>query len=110
VENQKMNKLTALILSSALLTLCVGAAWADGNVSAGKKKSEDCADCHGPDGRGDGDTIPALAGMPVEEFTQAMADFKSGKRRGSAMMKKQGMRLSDQDVADLAAYYAQLKP
>jgi cytochrome c553 len=47
--------------------------------------------------------------MPVEKFIKAMADFRSGARRGSAMMKKQGTKLSPQDVEDLAAYYAQLK-
>jgi cytochrome c553 len=110
VEKQAMNKLTVAIVTSALLALSAGAAWAEGNPIAGKRKAEDCGDCHGPDGRGDGDTIPALAGLPVEKFTQALADFKSGKRRGSSMMKKQGLKLSEQDVADLAAYYAQLKP
>ena len=105
-----MHKLSVAFVASALLALSVGPALADGNSIAGKKKAEDCGDCHGPNGRGDGDTIPAIAGLSVEQFTQAMADFKSGKRRGSAMMKKQGMKLSEQDVADLAAYYSQLKP
>jgi cytochrome c553 len=104
-----MRKLAIMILSSAVLALASGSAWSEGNPIAGKRKSEDCGDCHGSDGRGDGDTIPAIAGMPAEQFTQALADFKSGKRRGSAMMKKQGLKLSEQDVADLAAYYAQLK-
>jgi cytochrome c553 len=104
-----MYKLTVAIVSCALLVLSVGTALAEGNPAAGKRKAEDCGDCHGPDGRGDGDTIPGLAGMPVEKFIKAMADFRSGARRGSAMMKKQGTKLSPQDVEDLAAYYAQLK-
>ena len=109
MERNAMHRLAVVIMSSALLALSVGTSLAEGNPGAGKRKSEDCADCHGPDGRGDGDTIPAIAGLPVEKFIQAMADFKSGKRRGSSMMKKQGNRLSPQDVEDLAAYYSQMQ-
>jgi len=105
-----MNKLTVVIVSSALLALSIGGAWAGGNAAAGKKKAEDCGDCHGPDGRGDGDTIPALAGISPEKFTQAMEDFRTGKRKGSKMMAKQGHKLSPSDVEDLAEYYSQLKP
>ncbi len=48
--------------------------------------------------------------MPVDEFVKAMQDFESGARTKSMMMTKQGKKLSDRDVADLAAYYASLKP
>lgn len=105
-----MNKMPLLTLVSTLLVFASGAAVAEGNVSAGERKSEDCADCHGPTGAGDGDTIPRIAGMPVEQFVKAMQDFESGVRKKSPMMNKQGKRLSDQDVADLAAYYSQLQP
>ena len=106
-----MNKMPLTILAATLLSLSAGAALAgDGNPIAGKRKSEDCGDCHGPTGAGDGDTIPAIAGISVEKFTQAMQDFETGVRKKSPMMTKQGKRLSDQDIADLAAYYATLKP
>jgi len=105
-----MSKLPLLTLVAALLAFTTGAALADGNPSAGKRKSEDCADCHGPKGAGDGDTIPPIAGMPVEKFVKAMQDFRSGVRKKSMMMTKQGKKLSDEDVADLAAYYSQLNP
>lgn len=104
-----MYKLTVTLVSSVLLMLSAATAMAEGNAGAGKKKSEDCGDCHGPEGKGDGDTIPAIAGMPVDQFVQALDDFRTGKRKGSAMMKKQGMKLSPQDIQDLAAYYSQLK-
>jgi cytochrome c553 len=106
-----MNKLPLLTLVSTLLAFSAGAALAaDGNPIAGKRKSEDCGDCHGPTGAGDGDTIPQIAGLPVEKFVKAMQDFESGVRKKSPMMTKQGKRLSDQDIADLAAYYATLQP
>jgi len=105
-----MNKMPLLTLVSTLLLLSGGAALAEGNAAAGERKSEDCADCHGPTGAGDGDTIPRIAGMPVEKFQKAMQDFASGVRKKSPMMTKQGKKLSDKDVADLAAYYSQLQP
>jgi cytochrome c553 len=103
-------KLFWVIMASASLALSAGTTLAAGSASAGKGKSEDCADCHGPDGRGDGDTIPAIAGMPVEKFVKAMEDFANGTRNKSKMMTKQGKKLSAQDFEDLAAYYAKLKP
>lgn len=106
-----MNRnLSWVVMVSAFLALSSGAALGDGSSVAGKGKSEDCGDCHGPDGRGDGDTIPAIAGMPVEKFVKAMEDFANGTRKKSKMMTKQGQKLSAQDVEDLAAYYAKLKP
>ena len=105
-----MNKVCVAIVMSVPLILGGPVAFAEGRASVGKEKSEDCADCHGPDGAGDGDTIPALAGMPVEQFRQALADYRSGKRKASPMMIKQSHRLSERDVEDLAAYYASLKP
>ena len=104
-----MRKIIPLTLVSTLLVFSANGAIAEGSAAAGKRKSEDCADCHGPDGRGDGDTIPAIAGMPVEKFLRAMQDFESGVRKKSMMMTKQGKKLSDDDVADLAAYYSQLE-
>lgn len=105
-----MKKMPWLTLVSTLLVFTAGTALAEGNPNAGKRKSEDCGDCHGQRGEGDGDTIPAIAGLPVERFMKAMHDFQSGARKKSPMMTKQSTRLSDEDKADLAAYYASLKP
>ena len=63
--------------------------------------------CHGPNGQGT-QMAPKLAGMSPAAFTQAMDEFKSGKR-SNAMMQAQAKPLSDADIADLAAYYASLK-
>ena len=104
-----MRKIIPLALVSTLLMFSASGAVAEGSAAAGKRKAEDCADCHGPDGRGDGDTIPPIAGLPVEKFVKAMQDFESGVRKKSMMMTKQGKKLSDDDVADLAAYYSQLE-
>ena len=55
-----------------------------------------------------GQAVP-LAGMPVEKFTQAIADIQSGKSGKNRKMITVAKQLSADDVANLAAYYASLK-
>jgi cytochrome c553 len=78
-------------------------AWA-GDAAAGKALSDSCAACHGDDGKGD----PPLAGMAEAKFVKAMKDFQSGAVK-SKMMAGLAKGLSDDDIANLAAYYASLK-
>lgn len=84
-----------------------GAALAAGDAAAGKAKSGTCAGCHGAHGEGKKPN-PPLAGMSEDKFAQAIGDYKSGKR-ANPMMKSFAGKLSDADVANLAAYYASLK-
>jgi len=85
----------------------LGTAQAAGDAAAGKAKSGMCAGCHGAHGEGKG-SFPALAGMKENEIVTMLKDFKSGKKK-NAMMKSFASKLSDQDMANLAAYYASLK-
>ena len=85
----------------------VGTAQAAGDAAAGKAKSAACAGCHG--GKGEGmPPFPALAGKPEAEELKALQEFKSG-ARSNPIMSGMVAGLSDQDMADLAAYYASLK-
>ena len=100
-----MTKMTPLLLLSGCLVFA-GPVQA-GNVEAGKAKSEACTDCHGDDGKGDKDT-PSTAGLSVDEFTKIIKEYQSGVRTKSKKMTKSANKLSDEDIADLAAYYATL--
>lgn len=95
------------IIASSLLLATAGFAHAEGDAAAGKTKSNQCASCHGTSGKGGGPN-PALAGIDNAKFATAIADFKSGKRK-NPMMEMMAKKLSDADVADLAAYYSSLK-
>jgi cytochrome c553 len=97
------------LLTAALLALfgAMGAGHAGGDASAGKAKVAACAGCHGANGEGR-DKNPPLAGKPEAELLQAMKDYKSGKRQ-NAIMKTFASKPSDQEIADVAAYYASLK-
>jgi len=83
-----------------------GVAQAAGNAAAGKDKSAVCAGCHGGNGQGMGPN-PALAGKPEADLVRALKEFKSG--RTTSIMHGLAASLSDQDMENLAAYYASLK-
>jgi len=96
-----------LLSAGTIFLLMIGAAQAAGDSSAGKAKSVVCAGCHGPTGQGIS-PVPALAGKSEDQLLQALHDYKSGKLN-NAVMKAIVAGLSDQDMANLAAYYASLK-
>ncbi|MGD8358248.1 MAG: c-type cytochrome [Lysobacterales bacterium] len=88
--------------------LAAGPLYAGGDAAHGKELSVDCADCHGDDGMGDDET-PAIAGMDEAEFVADLKGYKSGEKEDeSGMMADYAADLSEQDMADLAAYYKSL--
>ncbi|EPR3585818.1 c-type cytochrome [Vibrio alginolyticus] len=104
-----MKKL-ALILS--LLASC--SVWAQGNIEAGKAKSQTCVACHGADGNSAITTYPKLAGQHAKYLEKQLKELKLGMTSGGKqgrydpVMSGMAMPLSDEDIADLSAYYASL--
>jgi len=89
------------------LAMAAGSAWAGGDAAAGEAKAAaNCAGCHGAAGEGSGDN-PALAGMDKEEHVNILKSYKDGSREG-AMMQMFAGQLSEEDMWDIAAYYASL--
>jgi cytochrome c553 len=85
-----------------------GIAQAAGDAAAGKAKATTtCKSCHGEKGEGVKNN-PKLAGRSEADMTKALKDYKSG-ARPNAMMKTLTAKLSDQDMENLSAYYAQFK-
>ena len=98
--------LTRLALATVVLAFAAPAISAPtGNIAAGKTKSATCAACHGADGNKalDG-SYPLLAGQYPEYLAKALHEYKNGKRK-NAIMAGQAAALSDQDIADLSAYF-----
>ena len=93
-------------LSIIALIGVFGQAQAAGDVAAGKAKADACKGCHGANGEGVG-KFPALAGHKADEIVQALNDFKSGKR-ANPMMKTFAGKLNDEDMGNVAAFYASL--
>ena len=90
-----------------LLVLALGSAQA-ADAAAGKQKSQTCAACHGPDGNSPSPLYPHLAGQYETYLLQALKDYKSGARK-NAIMAGMVAALSEEDLKDLAAYYASQK-
>ena len=80
-------------------------AMAAGDAAAGEAKAAACFGCHMPDGNSVVDQFPKLAGQHEKYSTKQLIAFKSMKRKNDIML---GMAaaLSDQDMADLGAYFA----
>ncbi|WP_311946649.1 c-type cytochrome [Halomonas piscis] len=99
----------AIMLSTAALS---GTAVADGDPEAGEGKVAACAACHGQDGMASADTYPNLAGQSATYLKSALTAYREGNRKGgmSSVMEPQAASLSDEDIADIAAYYSQQQP
>jgi cytochrome c553 len=78
---------------------------AAGNIAAGKSKAVMCAACHGADGNSPSDMFPKLAGQGEAYLVKQLIEFKSGVR-SNAVMASMVAALSEQDMADIAAYYS----
>lgn len=107
-----INGLPVLARLTAAATLLVagvsmGNAQAAGDVGAGAEKSATCAACHGVDGISQIITYPILAGQYPSYLTHALESYRDGTRQNAIMAGFAGA-LSDQDIADLAAYFASL--
>jgi cytochrome c553 len=83
-----------------------------GDAARGKTLSETCATCHGADGKALMPAYPNLAGQHPSYIVRSLVEFKKGPegQRNNPIMMGMSMPLSDQDMADLAAYYGSLPP
>lgn len=81
-----------------------------GDAAAGSTKSTSCVACHGVGGNGViNPEWPKLAGQHAQYVAAQLNHFKVGERK-NAVMAGQAALLSEQDMADIAAHFASLKP
>jgi cytochrome c553 len=102
-----MNKLLPLI--ALVFFAAFGSAQAAGDAAAGKTKSASCAACHGPDGNSPTPAFPKIAGQHEGYLVKQLKEYKSGERV-NATMNGMAAPLSEQDMLDLAAYFASQTP
>ena len=102
-----MNK---FIVASVAASLSVSV-MAAGDAAAGKVKAASCAGCHGANGKAMVPTYPSLAGQNAAYIEGALKAYKSQERKGyqAAIMYGMAATLTDQDMANLAAFYASQK-
>lgn len=85
---------------------------ATGDAEAGADKNNTCVACHGNDGKGLAPIHPNIAGQFAEYLESSLKAYRAEERSGgmSMMMTPMAASLSDEGIADLAAYYSQQKP
>ncbi|WP_018233361.1 c-type cytochrome [Thioalkalivibrio thiocyanodenitrificans] len=76
-----------------------------GDPNRGQELSGACAACHGADGNSVNPEWPKLAGQGEAYLYKQLSDYKQG-RRQDPLMAGQVANLSEQDMRDLAAYFA----
>ncbi len=103
-----MMKKIIIVTISYLALFSATTVMAAGNVSAGKSKAAVCAACHGADGNSPSNMFPKLAGQGEAYLVKQLQDFKNETRK-NAVMAPMVAALSEQDMADLAAFYASNK-
>jgi len=99
----------AALLASFSLTGVQGAAAAD--AANGKQLAQTCLGCHGAPGlRNPGPvyTIPMIGGQHAEYIVSALKAYKD-KSRSHKTMQAQASNLSDADMADIGAFFAQME-
>ena len=95
-----------IMLSALLLTLAGGA---QADAAAGKQRAATaCAVCHGPVGLSMQPNVPHLAGQPEIYLVEQLRNYRSGKRTHE-VMGVIAKPLSNQDIEDLAQWYASLQ-
>jgi cytochrome c553 len=76
-------------------------------VAAGKGKAQACITCHGPLGLSQLPNAPHLAGQPEIYVAEQLKAYRSGKR-SNEVMNVIARPLTDEDISQLAAWYASL--
>ena len=97
----------ALLLVAMVLSGWTGVAHARDPV-AGKARAAMCVTCHGPLGLSQLPNAPHLAGQPAIYLVEQLKNYRSGKRQNE-VMNVMAKPLSDQEIDDLAAWYASIQ-
>lgn len=103
-------KFQSMALLTVLYGLQAGVAFASeqpvaGSAEQGQAKAAPCVACHGVNGNSVNPAWPNLAGQHASYIKRQLAAFKSDARR-DPLMTPMAKPLSEQDMADLAAYYS----
>ena len=98
---------TAAVLCAALLAAAGTAvtAWAKGDVERGRRLARECFACHGQDGYSPSPINPKIGGQHERYLFLSLKEYRDGGRSHS-LMRGSVLSRSDQELEDIAAYYA----
>lgn len=98
----------SIVLACAVATASLSSrAPAAGDKALGEYLSSECVTCHQLSGRSAG--IPPIIGLPDDSFIAIMTEYRQKKRNNPIMQTIAG-RLSNEEIAALAAYFGSVKP
>jgi len=97
-----LHKFALLIVLMCLSQMVQGL----GDSAAGQHKADMCIECHGADGISSDPSIPKLSGQIAHFIVLEVTEFQEGTRRNERMSKISRMIQSEQDLEDIAAYFA----
>ena len=104
LKHQNSKYVFGIVLLSVQF-LATGPSQAAGDPEAGQAKAGTCAACHGANGVSLNPEWPSLAGQNENYIVRSLKAYKNG-TRDDVLMVGQVMSLSDQDMADIGAFYA----
>ena len=105
----RVETMKRILLSACCLLLVAAGPAVAGDAEAGKKKSEPCAACHGPDGNKP--SLPdaaRLGGQHYDYLVKTLQSYKSGSRK-NPVMNPLAANLTQRDIEDLAAFFSSQK-
>ena len=101
-----LSLLGALVLSMIAAMQVLADGLIAGSAEEGRSKAVRCGACHGADGNSVNPAWPSLAGQHATYIVDQLSAFKTGSR-SNVLMNAQVLSLSDQDMADVAAYFSE---
>jgi cytochrome c553 len=104
-----MKAITRCYPLTIVLLCLVGASASAADINARKQLAASCSGCHGENGNSKNPQWPSLAGQQPAYLEAQLKAFRDGSRDNAAM-KALAAKLSDTDIANIAAYFAGLKP
>jgi cytochrome c553 len=100
------------LATACALLICSSSAFAAGDKANGRTLVYTCHGCHGVPGTSNAYPqypVPKIAGQNEQYLITALHEYKSGDRTHPTMM-VQAQSLSDQEIADIAAYLSSIAP
>ncbi len=105
-----MRRCLSVLLVSVFMVLPVHNSQAAGDAAKGEAKAAACAACHGADGNSTNPEWPKLAGQHAAYLVKQITDFQAAAMRSNPLMAPMLVGVSEQDAADLAAYFSSKPP
>jgi cytochrome c553 len=109
MNNATFRQLGLSCLVAATLGCAPSVLGGENDAAALQQKVMLCVACHGADGIGKSSLYPNLRGQKAAYLEQQLKNFRSGARK-APNMERMARPLSDEDIADIAAFFASLNP